>query len=651
MFFLHSKFKSTASQDSAIKKISKNIKNGEKHQTLLGVTGCGKTFIGAKIIEKIKKPTLIISHNKTLAAQLYQEFKDFFPQNSVHYFVSYYDYYQPEAYLPQTDTYISKDAKINETIDRLRHEATQSLVARKDTIIIASVSCIYNIGSPKDYKKTSLLLKKNQEISRKDLFLSLVKLQYKRNDIDFSPGTFRVRGSIVDIYSPCGKKIIKIELNDNNISKIYYNENSQFRDDFVETNEYVLFAAKFWVTPENKNNLAIKNIELELQERLRDLYSKKKLIEAKRLETQVNYDLEMIKETGWCSGIENYSKHFEFRKSGSMPSTLIDYYPKDFLLMIDESHMVIPQIRAMYEGDRQRKKSLVEYGFRLPSAMDNRPLKFSEFEKKINQTLYVSATPGQYEKEKIKKNKKKLLSEVITRPTGLLDPKIDIRSTKNQIENLIRESKNAISKNQRVLITTLTKRLSEDLSDFLEEKGFKVCYLHSEIKTLERPNILKDLRLGKYDIVVGINLLREGLDLPEVALIIILDADKEGFLRNETTLIQTMGRAARHPKGRIIMYADQITKSMNAAIKETERRRKIQKQYNKKHNISPLGINKEIKEWGFAMKAKETKDAGEIAKIKDIKVLKKEMEKASIKLDFEKSATIRDEIKKIEKEK
>ncbi|MDD5552139.1 MAG: excinuclease ABC subunit UvrB [Candidatus Pacebacteria bacterium] len=638
------------SQKEAVNKITKNLKEKEKHNVLLGVTGCGKTFIMANVIEKIQKPTLVISHNKTLAAQLYQEFKDFFPENSVHYFVSYYDYYQPEAYIPQTDTYIAKDAKINDVIDRLRHEATQGILSRNDTIIVASVSCIYNIGSPENYKNISFLIKKDQKIQRKELLKNLIKLQYERNEIDFSAGKFRVRGNIVEIFSPTGEEIIKIELSTNEISKIFLNGNAKNPDGkFSEIKKYRFFPAKFWVTPPDKNPLAISSIKLELDERLKELKKQKKLFEAKRLERQVNYDIEMIKETGWCSGIENYSRHFEFREPGSPPFSLLDYYPGDFLILIDESHMTIPQLYSMYRGDKARKETLVEYGFRLPSALDNRPLKFEEFEKKINQVSYISATPGKYEIEKIKSKKQKLLTEVLIRPTGLLDPKIEIRTTENQIENLISEVQKAVDKKERVLVTTLTKRLAEDLSDYLEEKGFKVQYLHSEVKTLERPGILRDLREGKYDILVGINLLREGLDLPEVALIAILDADKEGFLRNETTLVQTMGRAARHPNGRIIMYADEITNSMKNAIKETERRRKIQEKHNKENNITPQAIKKAIREWDFSKAKKEITDISELAKITDTNFLKKEMQKAAQELNFERAARIRDEIKKIEK--
>jgi len=664
MFHLYSKFKPIPAQLVATEKIATNIKEGKKNQVLLGVTGCGKTFVMANVIEKVQKPVLIISHNKTLAAQLYQEFKEFFPKNAVHYFVSYYDYYQPEAYIPQTDTYIAKDAKINEVIDRLRHEAIQSLVMRGDVITVASVSCIYNIGSPEYYQRISLFLKRGQRITRRKLLLNLVHLQYERGEYEFLPGNFRVRGNLVEVFSPTGREVIKIEISGNHVSKIltsisqtlqikkgeieeFEKPFDKFAPRFTKVNECRLFAAKFWMSPQDKIPLALENIKLELQERIKELKKEKRNFEAKRLEKRTNYDIEMIKETGWCPGIENYSRHLEFREKGSPPFTLIDYHPKDFLIFIDESHQTIPQLRSMEIGDRVRKNTLIKYGFRLSSALDNRPLNFPEFQKKINKVVYISATPGRYELTKIKKEKSKLLTEILIRPTGLLDPEIEVRPTKNQVPNLIREVKKAIENRERVLVTTLTKRLAEDLADYLEEKGFKVHYLHSEIKTLERPGILRDLRLGKYDIVVGINLLREGLDLPEVALIGILDADKEGFLRSETTLVQTMGRAARHPNGRIIMYADEMTSSMKRAIKETERRRKIQREYNEKHGIAPRPIIKEIREWEWT-KEEKIKDLGELAKVRDIKYLRKEMKKAAKNLDFEKAAGIRDEIKKLQ---
>ena len=625
MFKLVSKLKPTGDQPSAIEKLSKNLKAGVKNQVLLGVTGSGKTFTIAKVIEKIQKPTLIISHNKTLAAQLYQEFKEFFPNNAVHYFVSYYDYYQPEAYIPQTDTYIEKDARINEEIDRLRHAATQDLMNRKDVIIVASVSCIYNIGSPQAYQQVSLELKPGQKIKRKDLISHLVALQYQRNDFDFKPGTFRVRGDLIEVYLVTGKEVLRIELS----------------GDKVVSPPCRIFPAHFWVTPQDKLGIALENIRLELQEQLKEFKKQKKLIEAQKLEQRTNYDLEILEEGGYCHGIENYSRHLEFRKTGAAPFVLLDYFPQDFLTIIDESHMTVPQLHAMYNTDKSRKEVLIEYGFRLPSALDNRPLSFAEFEKSVHQTVYVSATPGIYEKQKAKE----FIVEQLIRPTGLLEPSIEIRPTQNQVPDLIKEIKGRVTKNQRTLVIALTKRLSEALADYLAEAGIKTHYLHSEIKTLVRPAILKDFREGKYDVVVGINLLREGLDLPEVSLIVILDADKEGFLRNETTLIQTMGRAARHSQGHVIMYADKKTLSMKKAIKEALRRRKIQAEYNKKHQITPRPIVKAIKDWPFISKEKEV--ASEFFIVQDKKLLEKEMNWAAKNLDFERAAEIRDLIKKL----
>jgi len=629
MFKLVSKFKPTGDQPQAIEQLLKNLEAGVKNQVLLGVTGSGKTFSIAKVIERANKSVLVISHNKTLAAQLYQEFKEFFPNNAVHYFVSYYDYYQPEAYIPQTDTYIEKDAKINEEIDRLRHAATQDLLTRKDVIVVASVSCIYNIGSPETYQKVALQLKPGQKIKRRDLIARLTSLQYQRNDIDFRPGTFRVRGDIIEVYLVTGKSIITIELSGDKIVKP----------------ECRIFPAHFWVTPQDKLEIALENIKLELQEQLKILKGEKKSIEAQKLEKRTNYDLELMKETGFCHGIENYSRHLEFRKPKEPPFVLLNYFPKDFLTIIDESHMTLPQLHAMYNTDKSRKEVLIEYGFRLPSALDNRPLNFKEFEERVNQTIYASATPGPYEKQKAREH----IVEQVIRPTGLLEPSIEIKPTKNQVKDLIEEIKKRIKKNQRSLVITLTKRLSEALTDYLREAGIKTHYLHSEIKTLERPKILQDLREGKYDVIVGINLLREGLDLPEVSLIAILDADKEGFLRNETTLIQTMGRAARHLQGHVIMYADKKTLSMEKAIKEVLRRRNIQEKYNKKHKITPKAISKEIREWPFAPKEKEV--GIEFWAIQDKKLLEKEMKVAAKSLNFERAAEIRDLIKKIKKGK
>ncbi len=647
MFKLVSKFKPTGDQPQAIEKLVKNLQAGAKHQVLLGVTGSGKTFTMAQVIEEAQRPVLIISHNKTLAAQLYQEFKEFFPENGVHYFVSYYDYYQPEAYIPQTDTYIEKDAKINQEIDKLRHAAVQDVLTREDVIVVASVSCIYNIGSPETYQKVSLEIKVGQEIKRKDFISHLTSLQYQRNDIDLKPGTFRVRGDTVEIFLVTGKEILRVEFFGDKIDKISKVKPSLSSTYSLLTLNYKLYPAQFWVTPQEKLNIAIENIKLELQERLRELKKQKKLLEAQRLEQRTNYDLEMLKETGYCHGIENYSRHLEFREPGEPPFTLLDYFPEDFLIFIDESHMTVPQLHAMYNTDRSRKETLIEYGFRLPSALDNRPLSFGEFEKKVKQVIFVSATPGSYEISKIKKQKAKLLVEQLIRPTGLLEPSIEIRPTGNQIKDLIEEIKKRIKKKQRTLAITLTKRLAEELSEYLEEQGISTHYLHSEIKTLERPEILRKLRKGEYDVIVGINLLREGLDLPEVSLVAILDADKEGFLRNETTLIQTMGRTARHPEGHCILYADRQTTSIKKAIKEVERRRKIQIEYNKKHNITPKPIVKEIREWPFVSKEKTI--GSEFALVKDVKLLEKEMKIAAANLDFERAAEIRDLIRKLKK--
>ncbi len=681
-FRLVSKFFPTGDQPQAIRKLTENLQAGAKHQVLLGVTGSGKTFTMASVIYNIQRPILVISHNKTLAAQLYQEFKEFFPKNAVHYFVSYYDYYQPEAYIPQTDTYIEKDAKINEEIDRLRHAATQDLLQRKDIIIVASVSCIYNIGSPEIYQKVSLEIKKGQKIKRREFLSNLASLQYQRNDIDFRPGTFRVRGETVEIYLVTGKEILKVEFSGEKIIDL---REGKLHSKLFPIEEKVVFPAHFWVSPQEKINIATKNIKLELEERLKELRKQEKLVEAQRLHQRTNHDLEMLEETGWCHGIENYSRHLEFRRAGDPPCALLDYflYPvrnnfsngtKDFLTIIDESHMTIPQIRGMYSGDKARKETLIEYGFRLPSALDNRPLRFKEFEEKIGQAIYVSATPGEYEKSKIChspsqpptlkekilfgknprprrvrlwRKKSKLLVEQLVRPTGLIEPSVEIRPEKNQVKNLIGEIKKRTAKKQRVLVITLTKRLAEALSDFLSEEGIKVKYLHSEIKTLERPKILQDLRLGKHDVLVGINLLREGLDLPEVSLVAILDADKEGFLRNETTLIQTMGRASRHPEGHVILYADKITGSIKNAVKEVERRRKIQINYNKKYKIIPRPITKEIREWTFGSAMQKVETFEDFKKFKSLEDLKKEMKLTAKNLDFEKAAEIRDLIAKL----
>jgi len=571
VFNLVSNFKATKPQETAAKKIIKRIKNGKKHIVLLGVTGAGKTFVMAKIIAELKRPTLIISPNKTLAAQLYQELKEFFPRVGCHYFVSYYDYYQPEAYIPQTDTYIEKDAKINKEIDRLRHYTVQDLLERKDVIVVASVSCIYNLGSPINYQKVSLKINKGKKIKRTDFLNLLIFLSYEKSFYDLLPGTFRTRENIVEIYLVSGKAILRIEFLNNKISKILINKKPEdFQANFLEINEINLYPANFWITEKERLKIAIENIKSELQEQLKKLKKEKKFLEAERLKKRTLYDIEMMQETGYCHGIENYSRHLEFRKPGSPPFTLLDYFPKDFLVFIDESHLTIPQLRAMAVQDRRRKETLIEYGFRLPSAIDNRPLTFPEFNKKTKQIIYVSATPGNYEKEKAKREN---IIELLIRPTGLLEPSIEIRKTKNQIEDLLKEIKKRVKKKERVLVISLTKRLAEAVAEYLKENKIKTQWIHSEIKTLERPEILKKLREGKYKVLVGVNLLREGLDLPEVSLIAILDADKEGFLRSETSLIQTMGRAARHISGHVILYADKITKSMEKAIKEIKRRR------------------------------------------------------------------------------
>jgi len=650
MFKLVSKFKPRGDQPQAIAKLTKNLKAGVKDQVLLGVTGSGKTYTLANVISKIQKPTLIISPNKTLAAQLYQEFKEFFPNNAVHYFVSYYDYYQPEAYIPQSDTYIEKDAKINEEIDKLRHAAVQDVTMRRDVIVVASVSCIYNIGSPENYENISLEIRSKQGVKRKDFLSLLTNLQYQRNDIDFKPGAFRARGDIIEIYIVTGEKILRVEFAGDKIEKISETKpglGQKYKDLGPKLK---IFPAHFWVTPQDKVEIAIENIKLELEERLKELKKQKKLLEVERLEQKTNYDLELLLETGWCHGIENYSSHLEFRSPGQAPFSLVDYFnyfnpstssgQGGFLMFIDESHVSLPQIRAMAVQDKIRKETLVDFGFRLPSAIDNRPLTFSEFEKRQKQTIYVSATPADFEKQKSGKH----IIEQLIRPTGLLEPSIEIKKTENQIKDLIQEIEKETAKKQRVLVLTLTKRLAEEISDYLIEKGIKTQYLHSEVKTLERPGILKNLREGKYDVLVGINLLREGIDLPEVSLVAILDADKEGFLRNKTTLIQTMGRAARNPDGRIILYADKITGSMKSAINEINRRRKIQAAYNKKNKITPKPIIKDIRDWGFS---KKEDIASEFWQVHDKKLLEKEMKTAAKNLDFERAAEIRDLIKKL----
>ncbi|OGG92629.1 excinuclease ABC subunit B [Candidatus Kaiserbacteria bacterium RIFCSPLOWO2_12_FULL_52_8] len=645
-FKLVSKFQPTGDQPAAIEKLVKGIRAGHNFQTLLGVTGSGKTFTMANVVEQINKPTLVISHNKTLTAQLASEFQEFFPDNAVHYFVSYYDYYQPEAYIPRTDTYIEKETDINEEIDRLRNAATTSLLSRKDVLIVASVSCIYGLGNPSNYLELSLELDAGKDYKRDKLLRRIVDLQYLRNDMELRRGTFRVRGDIVEIVPAHEDRVLRLDFFGDNLEKI--TEFDALTGGDEKTYEsYRLFPAKHFITTRDKIEVAVENIREELRERLEFFKSQEKLLEAQRLEQRTNFDIEMMLQTGYVNGIENYSRHLDFRKEGEPPSTLLDYFPDDFLLFIDESHMTVPQIRGMYEGDRSRKQTLIDYGFRLPSARDNRPLQFKEFLKKIHRTIFISATPGQYEI-----GMSKQVVEQLIRPTGLLDPVIEIRPTKHQIDDLLEEIKQRTDKRQRTLVTTLTKRMAEELSEYLKELGVKTHYLHSDIDTFERLEILRDLRLGVYDVVIGINLLREGLDLPEVSLIIILDADKEGFLRSRTALLQVMGRAARHAEGFVIMYADQITGSMKAAIAEVARRKKVQEEYNKKHGIVPQTIQKAIRESRLAggKVAEEKKESLDIAKLdkKEIKYyleeLKDRMDLAAKNLEYERAAKLRDEI-------
>lgn len=650
-FILKSDYTPKGDQPDAIKKLADGIKNGKAHQILQGVTGSGKTFTMANIIQEVQKPTLVLAHNKTLAYQLFTEFKEFFPDNAVEYFVSYYDYYQPEAYVAATDTYIAKDSSINDEIDKLRHSATMSLFERRDVIIVASVSCIYGLGDPEEYRKLVLSLRPGQEISPEEVMKELIERQFVRNDFDFSRGTFRRRGDVLDIF-PAGneEKAIRVEFFGDEIDRI-----SEFDSLTGKVTSHIshgyIYPASHYATSAEKASAAITTIKEELKDRLVELENENKLVEAQRLEQRTNYDIEMLEEIGFCSGIENYSRHLSQRPAGSRPYTLIDYFPDDFMLFVDESHVSIPQVGGMYEGDRSRKQNLVDFGFRLPSALDNRPLKFPEFEKLIKQTIYVSATPGPYEMEKTGGE----VVEQIIRPTGLLDPLIDVRPVENQIDDLIENIHQIIDKNERVLVTTLTKRMAEDLTDYLSENGIKVKYLHSDIKTIERSEIIRDLRLGKFDVLVGINLLREGLDLPEVSLIAILDADKEGFLRSETSLIQTIGRAARNSKGHVIMYADKITRSMKKAIDETERRRKIQTEFNEKHGITPTTIKKNIAEIIQVTKStenvEEVKEEFSQEQIENIIInLETEMYKAAEELDFEKAAQIRDQIAKMKRE-
>lgn len=647
-FKIVSKFKPTGDQPEAIDKLVEGIKRGDRFQTMLGVTGSGKTFTMANVIERVQKPTLVIAHNKTLAAQLCSEFKEFFPDSAVEYFVSYYDYYQPEAYVPQTDTYIEKDASINDEIDKLRHSATSALFERHDVIIVASVSCIYGLGDPLEYRDLVLSLRKGMERDRDDILRKLVDIQYERNDINFTRGTFRVRGDVVEIFpASSSDKAIRVEMFGDEIDRIC--EIDVLTGEILgERNHVSIFPASHYAASREKVEEAIAEIEKELEARYKELIESGKLLEAQRIKQRTNYDIEMLREVGYCTGIENYSRHFDKRKPGEPPYTLIDYFPDDFLLFIDESHVTIPQLRAMYGGDRSRKDNLVEYGFRLPCAYDNRPLKFEEFERKINQVIFVSATPSQYEIS----NSTQVVEQII-RPTGLIDPEIIIRPIKGQIDDLISEIKNTVNRGFRVLVTTLTKKMAEDLTDYLKDVEIKVRYLHSDIQTIERMKIIRDLRLGAFDVLIGINLLREGLDIPEVALVAILDADKEGFLRSETSLIQTIGRAARNAESRVIMYADDITDSMRRAIDETNRRRKIQMEYNKKHNITPTTIIKPVHDIIEATKVAEdgVEYVDSEVSIEDmLKSLENEMKEAAKNLQFEKAAELRDKLFKLKKQ-
>lgn len=641
-FRLRAPYKPSGDQPQAIDALVESIRSGRRHQTLLGVTGSGKTFTMANIIEKVQRPTLILAHNKTLAAQLYTEFKEFFPENAVEYFVSYYDYYQPEAYVPSSDTYIEKDSSINDEIDKMRHSATAALFERRDVIVVASVSCIYGLGSPEEYRDLMVSLRQGQEIDRNDILKKLISIQYDRNDLAFERGTFRVRGDVVEVH-PAGSSehAVRIEMFGDEIEHIY--EINVLTGEILGERRHVsIFPNSHYVTARDKVLVAAENIEKELEEQLRRFKDEDKLLEAQRLEQRTRYDLEMLREMGFCNGVENYSRHLTFREAGETPYTLLHFFPEDYLMMIDESHVTLPQVRGMYEGDRSRKTTLVDYGFRLPSALDNRPLKFAEFETLVPQRVYISATPGPYELEHCPQ-----IVEQIIRPTGLLDPEISVRPTKGQIDDLIGEINQRIARDERVLVTTLTKKMAEDLTDYLKNLNMAVKYLHSDITTLERVEILRELRLGDIDVIVGINLLREGLDLPEVSLVAILDADKEGFLRAERSLIQTIGRAARNAQGKVIMYADQMTRSMEVAIGETNRRRAIQEAYNEKHGITPQTIRKKIYEIPEATKVAEKKapygakmPAEELAEL--LKSLEQEMRLAAKDMDFERAAEIRD---------
>ena len=646
-FSVVSDFKATGDQPEAIKHLSKGVGQGLKHQTLLGVTGSGKTFTIANLVAEIQRPTLVIAHNKTLAAQLATEFKEFLPNNAVEYFVSYYDYYQPEAYIPRTDTYIAKDADVNEQLDKLRHSATRALLTRKDVLIVASVSCIFGLGSPEEYESFVAYVRKGENNSRKKLIRKLVDMQYERNDFDLSRGRFRVRGDTLELMPAYEEALgVRIEFWGDQVDRIVSLE-PLTGEILSELDDIEIYPAKHFVTSEVKLQNAINDIQAELNVVLKQLHDDGKLVEAQRLESRTVYDIEMLRETGYCAGVENYARHLSGRAPGSVPYTLIDYFPDDYIIVVDESHMTLPQIRAMYGGDRSRKEVLVEHGFRLPSALDNRPLSFKEFEEHVNQIVYVSATPGPYEME----HSKNIVQQVI-RPTGLTDPIIEVKSTIGQIDDLLEKIRKRVSQSQRCLITTLTKRMAEELSDYLREVGIKTHHMHSEIDTLERSEILRDLRLGVYDVVVGINLLREGIDLPEVSLVAILDADKEGYLRSQTALIQTIGRASRHVEGYVVMYADKITKSMQKAIDETNRRRAIQESYNLDHGITPQGISKTIHDITERVKATVQKEEfinseGDLPReelVKLISDLQLQMKEAAKRLEFEKAALLRDQI-------
>ncbi len=652
-FKLHSEFQPTGDQPQAISELVQGFKEGNQFQTLLGVTGSGKTFTMANVIQQLQKPTLIIAHNKTLAAQLYGEFKEFFPENAVEYFVSYYDYYQPEAYVPSTDTYIEKDSAINDEIDKLRHSATAALSERKDVIIVSSVSCIYGLGSPIDYQEMVISLRPGMIKDRDEVIHKLIDIQYDRNDMDFKRGTFRVRGDVLEVYPAySGNEAFRIEFFGDEVDRIQEID-SVTGEVRAQLGHVAIFPASHYVVPKEKMEEAAKNILIELEERVKYFKSEDKLLEAQRISERTNFDVEMMRETGFCSGIENYSRHLTGSKPGEPPYTLIDYFPDDFLIIIDESHITLPQVRGMYAGDRSRKQTLVDYGFRLPSALDNRPLNFEEFESKIDQMLFVSATPSVYEQEH-----ELLRTEQIIRPTGLLDPEIFVRPVEGQIDDLIGEVNKEVARGNKILVTTLTKRMAEDLTDYMREVGIRVKYLHSDIDTLERAEIIRDMRLNVFDVLVGINLLREGLDIPEISLVAILDADKEGFLRSETSLIQTIGRAARNAEGHVIMYADNMTDSMKHAIEETERRRKIQQKYNEEHGITPTTIKKAVRDLIAISKAAEEKskdmekdlesmDVKELNKLQ--KELQKKMHKAAAELNFEEAAQLRDRMLEVKK--